>query len=167
MDPLPPSLPSWIKLIMPSSTIQWVSGRRWYCDSTFEIHIQYDILAPRLGKVQTVTTWSLPVNVTASLTLFTPSLHPPFTHPPNAEKWNKDICRLTGCSRSLPMQDRRSKKRLASDKQHRHHERVSWFICFLSFAHHSLTQHPLSQTSYIYADAHSCREWNWELFTLI
>ena len=33
MDPLPPSLPSWIKLIMPSSTIQWVSGRRWYCDS--------------------------------------------------------------------------------------------------------------------------------------
>ena len=84
MDPLtlPPSLN---QVDMSSSTIQWASGRRWYCDSTFEIHIQYDILAPRLGKVQTVTTWSLPVNVTASLTLFTPSLHPPFTHPPNAE----------------------------------------------------------------------------------
>ena len=73
---------------------------------------------------------------------FSPPLSIPLSPTLQMQRWNKDICRLTGCSRSLPMQDWSSKKGLASDKQHRHHERVSWFICFLSFAPQPLTQHP-------------------------
>ena len=77
---------------------------------------------------------------------FSPPLSTPLSPTLQMQRWNKDICRLTGCSRSLPMQDWRSKKRLASDKQHRHHERVLWFICFLSFAPHSLNTHTHTHT---------------------
>ena len=115
-----------------SPTTHWMSGRRWQYDPNLII-----IMAPfqfgNSGNLKLVLTSCL----FDSLCYFL--LSP-------MQRCNKDICWLvTWCSRSLSMQDW-SKKRLASDKQHRH-ERVCWFICFLSFCCRP------SQTSYSFCSS--------------